>query len=87
VARYAPTRTGKARWQIDVPRPERKRTGILGIMDQRNSSIATMRVFRNMEYRYPTSLKFAMDSDWLRSGEPLEKVAELFEVLTHVRAA
>ncbi len=40
---------------------------------------------RKVEYRYPTSLKFAMDSDWLKSGEPLEKVSGLLEVLTRSR--
>ncbi len=52
---------------------------ILGLMDEDNASITAVRVFRNMEYPNPTSLKFSVDSDWLQAGERLLKISELFE--------
>jgi len=86
VARYFPTRTGKVRWLIDVPKRERKRVAILGLMDEQRASIRTMFVFLNMEYGYPTSRKFGKDSAWLQTGERLDNLSDFLQVLARVRA-
>lgn len=86
VARFQPTtRTRQPRWFIEIPKSERKRVAILGLMDESNASITTMRVFRNMEYPNLTSLKFGLDSEWLQAGERLQNVSDFLEVLTRTR--
>jgi hypothetical protein len=56
-------------------------------MDEKNASIRTMLLFPNLEYRYPTSLKFGADSEWLKKGHRLNRVDDLLQVLALVRAA
>jgi hypothetical protein len=53
-------------------------------MDDRNAAITSIRVFRNMNYGDATNLKFALDHSWWQTGEPLEKPADLLEVLEYV---
>jgi DNA invertase Pin-like site-specific DNA recombinase len=85
VARFQPTtRTRQPRWFIETSRHERKRVGILGLMDERNASITSVRVFRKLDYPNPTNFKFGVDHDWWQTGEPLEKAADLLRVLGHI---
>ena len=85
VARFQPTtRTRQPRWFIEPSSYERKRVSILGLMDERNASVTSMKVFRKMDYPNATNLKFRLDNDWWRTGEPLEKVADSLDVLKYV---
>lgn len=86
VARFHPTvRTRQPRWLIEPSRYERKRVTILGLMDDRNASITSIRVFRKMNYGNATNLKFALDHPWWQTGTLLEQISDLFAVLGHVR--
>ena len=86
VARFKPTtRTCQPRWFIEPSRYERKRTAIVGLMDDRNSSITSIRVFRKMDYGNPTTLKFALDHPWFQTGEPMEHISDFLAVLRHIR--
>jgi hypothetical protein len=85
VARFQPTTLARQpRWFIEITKSERKRMAILGLMDESNASITTMRIFRNMEYPNLTSLKFGLDSEWLQAGERLQNVTDFLEVLNSV---
>ena len=85
VARFQLTvRTRQPRWFIEPSRYERKRVSILGLMDERNASVTSMRVFRKMDYPNATNLKFRLDNDWWLAGKPLEKTADLLEVLDSI---
>lgn len=85
VARFQPTvRTRQPRWFIEPSRYERKRVSILGLMDERNASVTSMRVFRKMDYPNATNLKFRLDNDWWLAGKPLEKTADLIEVIDSI---
>jgi hypothetical protein len=87
VARIKPTaRTRQPRWLIEIPKPERKRVAILGIMDENNARIIGMNVFRNMQYPNATSPKFGADSAWFHAGERLMRVSDFLEVLKRIRA-
>jgi hypothetical protein len=86
VARFLPTaRTREPRWFIELPKSERKRVAILGLMDERNSAITTMWVFRNMKYPNLTTLKFSLDGEWLQTGERLQNVGDFLDVLSRTR--
>jgi DNA invertase Pin-like site-specific DNA recombinase len=86
VARHHPTGTGKARWFIQPPRNERRRVTILGLMNEDNASVTTIRVFRTLDYPNRTNLKFAQSDQWWEKGERLETISELLHVLARVGA-
>ena len=86
IARYRPTRKSKARWLIEAPKTERKRVTILGLMDDHNSSIKEIRIFRRMDYPKLT-FRFRADNQWLQTGEPLTRISDFLEVLQHFRKA
>jgi len=69
---------------FEPSRHERKRVSILGLMDERNASVTSMRVFRKMNYPNATNLKFRLDNDWWQTGEPLEKTADLLVILDSI---
>jgi hypothetical protein len=86
VARFQPTRTTRQpRWLIHVPKSERRRIAVLGLMNEQNSAIKSMRVFLNTKYPNATSFKFRADCEWLQAGKPLERVEDLLEALSHIR--
>ena len=86
VARFQPTRgTRQPRWFIEPSSYERKRTTILGLMDDRNASVTSIRVFRKMDYGNATNLKFALDHRWWQMGKPLERIPDLLAVLRDIR--
>jgi DNA invertase Pin-like site-specific DNA recombinase len=81
VARFQPTiRTRQARWLIEPSRHERKRTTILGLMNDLNAAVTSIRVFRKMNYGNATNLKFALDHPWWQTGNHLEQISDLFAV-------
>ena len=87
VARFKPTKTGAARWLMEVPKSERKRTGLLGLMNPQNSSLISMQVFRTMGYRNPTTLQFGLNNRWFQTGVPLQNLSDFLEVVSQVRHA
>jgi DNA invertase Pin-like site-specific DNA recombinase len=85
VARFKPTtHTCQPRWFIEPSRYERKRTTIIGLMDERNASITSIRVFRKMDYGNATNLKFGLDHQWWQTGEHLKQISDLLAVLRDV---
>jgi DNA invertase Pin-like site-specific DNA recombinase len=85
VARFQPTtRTGQPRWFIEPSRYERKRTTILGLMDDHNAAVTSMRVFRKMNYGNATNLKFALDHPWWQMGQRLHKPADLLKIIEYI---
>jgi DNA invertase Pin-like site-specific DNA recombinase len=86
VARFQPTtRTRQPRWFIEPPSHERRRVTIIGLMDERNESVTSVRVFPKMNYPNPTNLKFGLDHEWWQTGKPLEKIHDFLAVLKYVR--
>jgi len=86
VARFQPTtRTRQPRWFIEPSRYERKRSAIVGLMDERNASVTSIRVFPKMDYGNATNLKFALDHPWWQTGKPLEQISDFVKVLTDFR--
>lgn len=86
VARFQPTtRTRQPRWFIEPSRYERKRTTILGLMNDCNAAITSIRVFLKMDYGNATNLKFGLDHPWWQTGEPLDQISDLLAVLRNFR--
>ena len=86
VARFQPTtRTRQPRWFIEPSRYERKRTTIVGLMDDRNASVTCIRVFPKMDYGNASNLKFALDHPWWQTGKPLEQISDFLKVLKECR--
>lgn len=85
VARFQPTmRTRQPRWFIEPSRYERKRPSIVGLMDEHNASVTSIRVFRKMDFANPTNLKFGLDHEWWQTGKPLEKIPNFMELLKNL---
>jgi len=86
LARFHPSRTTRQpRWLIYVPKSERKRIAVVGLMNEQNSAVKSMRVFLNTKYVNATSLKFRADCEWFQAGKPLQRVEDLFEILSQIR--
>lgn len=86
VARFYSTRaTKQPRWIIYVPKSERKRIAIVGLMNEQNSALKSMRVFLNTKYENGTSFKFGADCEWLQAGQPLGRVEDFLQILNHIR--
>jgi DNA invertase Pin-like site-specific DNA recombinase len=86
VARFHPTtHTRQPRWLIEPSRYERKRVSVMGLMDERNASITSVRVFRKIDYGNATNLKFGLDHPWWQTGEPLDRISDLLAVVREIR--
>jgi glycerol kinase len=70
---------------MEVPKAERRRTGLLALMNPGNSSVISMRVFRTLGYRNPTTLQFGLDNNWFHTGVPLAEIADFLRVVAQLR--
>ncbi len=84
IARHCPTGRGKSRWLVETPKSERKRMTVLALLGEQNTSIESLRVFSKMDFKR-LSIHVRADSEWLRSGEPLEAISEFLEVVHRIR--
>ena len=71
-------------WRIDAPRAEAKRTAIVGFLNEENTSIQSLRVFRQLEFPR-LIIRSGKADDWLRLGHPLRDISEFLKVLHIVR--
>jgi hypothetical protein len=85
LARCYPTVKNGWRWIIEPPKNERKRITVLALLNETNSSIRKVRVFRRMPTRKIT-MYVGEDSKWLNSGVPLHQMADLLTVVVRVRS-
>ena len=71
-------------WLAECPKPERKRTVLLALLDQQNDSVAALFLVQ----RLPLSdrhIRIQDGSDFLRSGKRLSSIAEFLEALKHFK--
>ena len=72
-------------WRIDAPRAEGKRTAIVGFLNEENTAILSLRVFRQLRFARRT-IRDRRHDEWLLSGRLLTNVGELMHVLEVVRS-
>lgn len=72
-------------WRLEAPKSEKKRTAVVAFLDEHNSGIQCLRVFRRLGYSRLT-IRGGRNDGWLNSGQPLEQVSEFMSVLDHVRS-
>lgn len=83
LARPFPTRKGKPRRLVEPPRSERKRMTVVAFLNEDNSSIHQIRVFRRIVSR-GTSIRTAEGSDWLQTGFLVEHLSDLVAAIHRV---
>lgn len=82
LARHCKTQRG-ASWVLIAPKRERKKISLVALLNEGNTSIKTIRVFR----RLPAGtfqIRIRPESGWFISGEPLENQADLLIVIRHL---
>jgi len=72
-------------WRIDAPRVERKRPALVVILDDDNSTIRSLRIFRQLEFPILT-VRAGKTDDWLRLGHPIADISEVVNVLKAIRS-
>jgi DNA invertase Pin-like site-specific DNA recombinase len=86
IARCYPTRGGVMRWFVIPAKNERKRATLLVLLNEQNTSVAQLRVFRNMRIQREAR-QVREGSKWLQSGIPLDNLSNLMEVVQQVTRA
>src|SRR5262249_12092571 len=82
LARCCKTHHG-ASWLLIGPKSERRKITLLALLNEGNTSIKTIRVFR----RLPADtfqIRIRPESQWFISGEQLENQADLLTVIRHL---
>jgi hypothetical protein len=79
VARCNRTKAGLS-WRIEAPKAERKRTTIVALLDQQNSAIESLRVFRRI-FR----MRLRLENGSLVAGVSLPRISDLLVILKQVR--
>jgi len=82
IASCNPTKAGTLRWLVHPPRYERKRLTLIAFLNQSNTVIERTLVFQNIPFM---KTKVLENSEWLRSGIPLEQVSDLLEIIRMLR--
>src|SRR5205814_5622258 len=82
LARCCPTKTGTS-WLAEAPRRERKRVTVMALLDETNTSVQTLRVFPRLIMK-DLQFRIRANSEWLTSGEPLERVSDFLEVMRRI---
>ena len=72
-------------WRIDAPRAEGKRTAIVAFLNEENTAIQSLRVFRRLGFPRLT-IRDGRNDEWLLSGRLLTAVEGFMDVLEMVRA-
>jgi DNA invertase Pin-like site-specific DNA recombinase len=80
LARCSPAKTGPMRWFVEAPKNERKRVTLLALMNESNTAISELRIFRRMSIPGP-DIRVREGSHWLREGIVLERVSDLLTVI------
>jgi hypothetical protein len=68
------------RWFVEAPKNERKRMTLLALMNESNTAISELRIFRRMSIPGP-DIRVREGSHWLREGIVLERVSDLLTVI------
>ncbi len=71
-------------WRLQAPKSERKRTAVVAFVNEENTGIKSLRLFRHLRLSR-TTVRASRATEWLRSGKPLEAVPEFLRVLQQVR--
>jgi DNA invertase Pin-like site-specific DNA recombinase len=85
VARCYPTVRRGYRWIVEPPMRERGRVTVLALLNESNSSLKQIRVFRRMPMRR-MGMHVGENNEWLNTGEPLRQIASLLAIVGEVRA-
>jgi len=72
-------------WRIEAPRTEAKRTAIVAFLNEENTAIQSLRVFRQLRFARLT-VRNGRNDEWLLSGMVLRDVAQFVDILEVVRA-
>ena len=84
LARCCPTKSGSS-WLVEAPMRERKRLIVLALLDEANTSVKTLMAFPRVAVK-ELHFRVRADSEWLRSGAPLESASQLLDVMRRIRA-
>jgi hypothetical protein len=71
-------------WIIEVPKTERKRTTLLALLDVRGGGIETLRILQGIPIT-DRHMRVMEDSDWFKSGVPLQRISDFLQALSTVR--
>jgi DNA invertase Pin-like site-specific DNA recombinase len=72
------------RWILETPKQERKRPAVLALMNESNSCVQELRLFRRMPSK-PIAMHVDGGSEWLASGLPLRQPSELWTAIRDLR--
>ena len=72
-------------WRIDAPRSEEKRTALVAFLNEQNTEIQSLRVFRKFRFARLT-VRDGRNNEWLLSGRLLPDVGQFVNVLEMIRA-
>ena len=78
------TAGGKLRWLLRPPANERKRLTLVGLLNERNTSVSRLVIFQTMNFP-GKSIQFSEDNEWLKTGRPLERLGQLLLVVNRLR--
>jgi hypothetical protein len=87
IARTFTVKRDGSRWFIDrykSSKTERRRITILALLDEQNTDLKELRVFRNMNFP-GKNMRVGVESHWLQSGESLENISGFFEAIRYIR--
>ena len=79
LARHCTTQRGTS-WVLIAPKRERKKIALVALLNEGNTSIKTIRVFRRLPGG-TFQIRIRPESQWFISGEPLENSGDLLIVI------
>jgi hypothetical protein len=74
--------SGRLRWAARVPKCDRKRVTILALLNESNTSMHRLLVFREAPFKHASLCE---NSVCLRSGIPLEQISDLLNIIHQLR--
>ncbi|MGC2195694.1 MAG: recombinase family protein [Terriglobales bacterium] len=84
LARCYPAKIGRMRWLVEAPKNERRRVTLVALLNEGNTAIVGLRVFRRMNIPGP-DIRVREGCKWLQAGIPLERASDLLTAIRQVR--
>lgn len=72
-------------WRLEAPKSERKRTAVVAFLNENNTAVQSLRIFRQLGFSRLT-IRGGRNGNWVCSGQPFGKISEFLTVLDEVRS-